>query len=673
MHGKKWINNIRLYLSYMKLMTRYNFFKILFFFFATLSVNDVCSSPKPFVIPEIKEWRPQKGNFKLEPSSRIVYSSDNLRLKQIAEILADDIYLMFNKKISVVKGKSREGDIFLNLDTLKFDNNEEYSIKISNKVLLNASHHTGLYWSTRTVLQILEQNDSKFLPKGIIHDYPDYPMRGFMIDCGRKYIPMSYLNDLVKIMSYYKMNVLQVHLNDNGFKQYYEHDWQKTYAAFRLECETYPGLAAFDGYYTKKEFKDFQNNAFQLGVEIIPEIDIPAHSLCFSQYTDGIGSDKYGYDHLDLFTPKTYSFIDTLLDEYLGGTAPVFIGKRFNIGTDEYSNETTEIVEQFRYFTDYYINKVESYGKQACMWGALTHAKGSTPVKVDNVIINSWFNDFADPKEMIDLGYQLISMNDWQVYIVPGASYYHDYLNIEKLYNNWTPNTIGNQTFEPRHKSILGGMFALWNDHVGNGISVKDIHHRIYPVIQTMSTKNWSAHSYAVTYDEFNQKRHDLSEAPGVNQMGKIGNIPALIYHTDQVESHLKTGLCEIGYDYTIEFLIDPKKELKGTYLFDSPNSIFYLADPINGFMGYERDGYLNTFRYTVQDGKKAHVEIKGDSKSVTLTVDGKLIDHMNIQQKFFNGGKDSISYYRTFVFPLQNVGEFNSKVSDLKIYNYCK
>ena len=65
-----------------------------------------------------------------------------------------------------------------------------------------------------------------------------------MIDCGRKFIPMAYLQDLVKIMAYYKMNTLQVHLNDNGFKQYFEHNWDKTYAAFRLESETYPGLTA---------------------------------------------------------------------------------------------------------------------------------------------------------------------------------------------------------------------------------------------------------------------------------------------------------------------------------------------------------------------------------------------------------------------------------------------
>lgn len=127
-----------------------------------------------------------------------------------------------------------------------------------------------------------------------------------MLDCGRKFIPISYLQDLVKIMSYYKMNTLQIHLNDNGFKQYFEHDWSKTYSAFRLESETYPGLAAYDGFYTKKEFIDLQKQAMELGVEIIPEIDVPAHSLAFTQYNPRIGSKKYGMDHLDLFAPETY-------------------------------------------------------------------------------------------------------------------------------------------------------------------------------------------------------------------------------------------------------------------------------------------------------------------------------------------------------------------------------
>lgn len=55
-------------------------------------------------------------------------------------------------------------------------------------------------------------------------------------------------------------------------------DWNQTYAAFRLECETYP-TDSRGGYYTKKEFVHFQEEAAERFVEIIPEIDIPAIRL----------------------------------------------------------------------------------------------------------------------------------------------------------------------------------------------------------------------------------------------------------------------------------------------------------------------------------------------------------------------------------------------------------
>ena len=159
----------------------------------------------------------------------------------------------------------------------------------SDRILLTAPESIGVYWGTRTLLQIAEQSENHQFPKGTLRDFPDYAMRGFMIDCGRKFIPLSFLQDYVKIMAYYKMNTLQIHLNDNGFKQFFGHDWSKTYAAFRLESDTYPGLAAEDGYYTKREFIDLQKLAENLYVEIIPEIDAPAHTLAFTHYKPEIG------------------------------------------------------------------------------------------------------------------------------------------------------------------------------------------------------------------------------------------------------------------------------------------------------------------------------------------------------------------------------------------------
>ena len=644
---------------------------LLVIFCLTGSLTRAAVNPKPFVVPELKQWTGKDGNFTPGKDTRIVCTSQNPELLRIARMFADDYQQMFGQTLSVAQGKATSGDFVLSLSADKKLGEEGYAIKITDRVAISAPTPIGLYWSTRTLLQLAEQNQERSLPQGTIRDYPDYPLRGFMIDCGRKFIPMAYLQDLVKIMAYYKMNTLQVHLNDNGFKQYFEHNWDKTYAAFRLESETYPGLTARDGSYSKKEFIDFQKQAASNFVEIIPEIDVPAHSLALTHYKPEIGSKEYGMDHLDLFKPETYEFVDALFKEYLEGDNPVFVGKRVHIGTDEYSNAKKDVVEKFRAFTDHYIRFVEGFGKQAVVWGALSHAKGDTPVKSENVVMNAWYNGYADPATMIKDGYQLISIPDGLVYIVPKAGYYYDYLNEPYLYKEWTPAHIGKAVFDEKHPSILGGMFAIWNDHVGNGISVKDIHHRISP-LQTLSVKMWTGAQTGIPYETFNEKRALLSEAPGVNQLARIGKKPELVYERSTVAPGSTSDYPEIGYNYTVSFDITGAKESEGTELFRSPNAVFYLSDPIRGMMGFARDGYLNTFPYKVNPGEKATIQIEGNNRSTTLRVNGKVVDEMNTQKLYFNAGKDSMNYVRTLVFPLEKAGNFNSKVQNLKVYNYC-
>lgn len=645
---------------------------LLVIFCLTGSLSRAAVNPKPFVIPELKQWTGKDGNFIPGKDARIVCTSQNPELLRIAKMFADDYRQMFGQTLSVVQGKAASGDFVLALSTDKKLGEEGYAIKITDRVAASAPTTTGLYWSTRTLLQLAEQNQERSLPQGVIRDYPDYPLRGFMIDCGRKFIPMSYLQDLVKIMAYYKMNTLQVHLNDNGFKQYFEHNWDKTYAAFRLESDTYPGLTARDGSYSKKEFIDFQKQAASNFVEIIPEIDVPAHSLALTHYKPEIGSKEYGMDHLDLFKPETYEFVDALFKEYLEGDNPVFVGKRVHIGTDEYSNAKKDVVEKFRAFTDHYIRFVEGFGKQAVVWGALSHAKGDTPVKSEDVIMNAWYNGYADPATMIKDGYKLICIPDGMVYIVPVAGYYQDYLNEPYLYKEWTPAHIGKSVFEEKHPSILGGMFAIWNDHAGNGISVKDIHHRIFSPLQTLSVKMWTGAQTGIPYETFNEKRALLSEAPGVNQLARIGTKPGLVYERSTVAPGSTSDYPEIGYNYTVSFDITGAEENEGTELFRSPNAVFYLSDPIRGMMGFARDGYLNTFPYKVNPGEKATIQIEGNNRSTTLRVNGKVVEEMNTQKLYFNAGKDSMNYVRTLVFPLEKAGNFNSKVQNLKVYNYC-
>ena len=623
---------------------------------------------KPFVIPELKEWKGETGFFTPKQSVRII--CDDPDLQKVARQFAADYKALHGVLPEIAGGKPCEGDFLFTIKRDKKLEKEGYDIAIGDCVKVSANELVGVYWATRTLLQMGEQYGNGNLPKGHIRDWPDYGIRGLLIDCGRKFIPMNYLRDLARIMSYYKMNFMHVVLNNNGFKAYFNDDWNQTYAAFRLECETYPGLTARDGYYTKKEFVHFQEEAAERFVEIIPEIDVPAHSLAFSHYKPELGSKEYGMDHLNLSHPEVYSFVDALFKEYLDGENPVFRGPRVHIGTDEYSNKKKEVVEQFRAFTDHYIKFVEGFGKQACVWGALTHAAGETPVKSDNVIMYAWYNGFANPKDMVQQGYNLISIPDGLTYIVPLAGYYWDYLNTERLYKQWTPAHVADVVFEEKDPAIIGGMFAVWNDIVGNGISVKDIHHRIFPALQTIAVKTWNI-APAFSYTEFETKRQKLSEAPDVNQLGRIGDDEnSLVYETSSITPGSELPYTEIGYDYTITFDMEAANENYGTELFRSPNAVFYLADPVKGMFGFSRDGYMNTFAFRPYPGEKISVKITGDALSTSLFINGQLIERMGIEKRYLNEAEKQNNFIRTLVFPLKNAGNFKSKITNLKVYN---
>ncbi len=631
------------------------------------------SNDKPFVVPELKTWKGGEGFLSFASADKqgalaapcIIVKKDanSDKTREVATRLASDLKKSLGMEAQLPqRHKAQAGDIVLQINKDKSLGEEGYTLSISDRVVISAPTAKGLYWGTRTLLQMLDNSNGKNLPKGTIRDWPDYSYRGAFLDAGRKFLPISMLRDYVRILSYYKMNALQVHLNDNGFKQFFDGDWNKTYAAFRMECDTYPGLAARDGYYTKQDFIELQQLADSLGVDIIPEIDMPAHVLAFTQYKPEIGSKKYGMDHLDLFNPETYSFLDGLFKEYLDGPNPVFRGKYVHIGTDEYSNADPEVVEKFRALTDRYIRTVEGYGKKAMIWGSLTHARGTTPVKVKNVLMDLWSNDYAVPDSMIKLGYDVVSIPDGYVYIVPKAGYYYDYLNCKWLYESWTPASIGGKQFAERHPQIKGGSFAVWNDIVGNGITDQDIHYRCMPAIRTLATKMWTASATTLPWSNFEQLSKNVREAPGVNYAGYH---PTEKLEVAEVKPGDKLSIDNIGWDYEVCFDIEAVQETPGTALFTDGATTFYLADPISGLIGYSRDGYLHHFNYQFYPGEKAHVTIRGNKEQTTLLVNGKHVETLGVKKLSF-GERGTMYYIRTLVFPLKQAGQFRSHVTNL-------
>ena len=636
-------------------------------------------NPCPQVIPALQQWKGAKGILSLPTQGNIIINPSNEEaLASTAFILMEDLKELMGWEYTISTGKVKKNGIYLSLSEPDEQLDKEgYTLSITNKVSIEAPTTQGIFWGTRTLLQMLHHQKAKLM-KGTARDWPEFPNRGFMLDVGRKFFTLDYLKQQIKVLSFYKMNEFQIHLNDNGFPQFFDNDWNKTYAAFRLESERFPGLTAKDGSYTKKEFTELQRMGMEYGVNIIPEIDIPAHSLAFAHYKPEIGSKEYGMDHLDLYKEETYKFVDALLDEYLSGEEPVFVGSDVHIGTDEYNKKEAE---QYRYFTDRYLKYVASYGKTPRMWGGLKWLPGKTPVQAKGVTVNAWSYDWVDPEVSIKEGYKLINTCDTYLYIVPGAGYYREFLDHQWLYEKWTPWMMNRkQTLPVGTPGVLGGMFAVWNDQCGNGISEQDVYYRSFPAIQVLAERMWKGDNQKeVPFTEFETLCQSMPEAPGVNLLGRIEKETSLVEEkTLTGKESIETTLAEVGYPYTISFSIcpDEKPNISGI-LFQGAHSTVYTNWENTGRIAFTRDGYAFSFgSFILPEKEWTDITIKGDWKGTSLYVNGKLQERLEGRKKRVYNPKydrlESMPIQETLIFPLKYIGDkingFKGKIKNITI-----
>lgn len=176
--------------------------------------------PKPSVIPELAQWHSaDNGWFIPSAHSSIVLPPDaGEALRAVAAEFQQDYREIAGAELPLrYDDTPQESDFYLTLDdTDAFLGREGYCASFGAAARLSSSHPDGVYWATRTVLQILRQGGEKpCLPHGEIRDYPKYPVRGFMLDIGRRPFSLETLRNVAKNMAWYKMNDLQLHLNDN--------------------------------------------------------------------------------------------------------------------------------------------------------------------------------------------------------------------------------------------------------------------------------------------------------------------------------------------------------------------------------------------------------------------------------------------------------------------------
>ena len=200
------------------------------------------SNAMPGVIPRLREWSGGADGTVtvLGEGSRIVVALadaaeyrnaesvsapllSSRTLLQVAETVRRDLAAVTGLNLAVVQAAApRDGDVFLDLGASVDEGlgEEGYVLDAGDAVTIRANTAMGVFWGSRSLLQILAQaTDNKSVPRGTARDWPSQDIRMIMLDMGRKYFEMDYLLDSFRLMSWYKLNVFNMHFSESeGFR-----------------------------------------------------------------------------------------------------------------------------------------------------------------------------------------------------------------------------------------------------------------------------------------------------------------------------------------------------------------------------------------------------------------------------------------------------------------------
>lgn len=189
------------------------------------------------------------------------------RLAPLAEVLSGAISRMTGVTLAPADGGGTAGDIILKLDPGLAG--ESHRLDLRDSAVITGGNYQAAAWGCSTLLQALAVVDGELrVPTGRIADEPDYRLRSAECDIARKWHPIANLRELIDLFSFYKLNHIQLHLNDHGMHTF--------------GTELHPELPTRkDGrvrHYTKAELRDLVAYARDRGVAIIPELEMPGHT-----------------------------------------------------------------------------------------------------------------------------------------------------------------------------------------------------------------------------------------------------------------------------------------------------------------------------------------------------------------------------------------------------------
>ncbi|AIO67524.1 family 20 glycosylhydrolase [Burkholderia oklahomensis] len=507
--------------------------------------NPSGTNSTPTVVPALQNWYGGSGNLNLSASNRIVI--DSAGLQDLATTFAADLKAItgFNLPI-VADGTLNPGDIGLSLSpcsgTSSQIGSEGYSAYIGNSAIVRANQPSGVFYATQTLLQMFKSSSSRqSIPQGIALDWPTFPERAQMLDIGRKFYPLAYLKQQIRLMAWMKMNVFHLHLSD----------WE----GFRVESKLYPNLASAD-HYSQDDIKNLVAYANLYYVTLVPEFDVPSHAVAVSSTDNNLaigcdsmshpanypnssnqwpGSDNPGWT-LDITSTYTRNFLKSLFVEMMS----LFPGPYFHIGTDEvpqaYDQQAcapwTAYQNQkgFKYPGDVlvdFINDMNSVvrgqGKTMEIWDWWEREQNNVSTAVDTSIrIDDWAgaaSDFANgaataflTSGSAPLQYDTVGSQERSLYVSPGYGTslgIYGYFDASNVYENY------NFTVAPH---IRGYKISRWSDSAETQ-SVEWIDYYAVSARQVIADRTWGG-GKAANYSVFSSNAVSIGAPPyGVGQI----------------------------------------------------------------------------------------------------------------------------------------------------------
>ncbi len=595
----------------------------------------------PTVIPAIREWKGDTGEFRL--ASTVKINTSGATISQAKKDIISESFLSY---LGVeVQFTDNGGDIiFIDDNSDEALGEDGYTMDITEDgITIKAPADIGFLYGVYTVLQSVKADG--YVPCGKARDYSYYRIRGGMLDVARAWIPLEYVEEITKYFAFFKLNEIHLHINDKG---------ANNYSAFRLESDI-EGLTATDGYYTKDEYRAYQKRMLEYGVEVITEIDTPAHSACFNNVNSDYMLDS---GHLDISKPEVIQFVKDLFDEYMTGDDPVFVSKRVHIGTDEYPAGYNELMREY---TDELIKHINSRGYTPRFWGSFGNQgfNGETPVSSD-AEANFWAVELSDYKTLFDMGYDIINTCGPVLYIVPGGNYgFADYYNLESLYSSWYVNYMGwdaSTSVDPDHEQLLGGNFALWNDLYTeySGFSIFDIFDRIRGGVCFMAEKTWCGEqTKQIKASDFVSRYDALSLYSPEGDPGR--------HDVENISGTVPEGVKSFGWPYTASVDVTVNSLGEGFTLFGGEDGEFYVGK--DGSMGYKRGVYDFKFKHKLAEGETTNVKLIADNKQTVLIINDTYF-YTPINTK-----NSSLTRSSTFTLPLEKIGEgLDGKIENLSV-----